>query len=1100
MPQAQDREIPLERLSGQHSGPADLDKRQRILSRLRRFGPGPAGWYADICTLLDEDLPLRSTGMLVSHLFRELESALREVLQPDAIRNDPTAGAGKRHVFEVQGVLDWLGIPADNPAAIVWLAEARKLHTYAHRVRMEQTPMDAAVRVRLAELEDMLDVVLDRFETRYVTVLQRLETLAAVRDPGKAHVKLLLNAFPQDYLTQERFFGLLDAPRWLPHLREYGFFSTPPAPETDDEARTVVFPAWPASTYLVRMTSVAPAGVAAIAEQIPSTDNPRVNLDLAEVALLLPSADAARLVPRAVEAIRGPYLIAPDRYAQLAVHCAQGGHTEQALAVMTALLQAAQHGGRIDDYDLQENLRSHNTTLARHLGAAWLEALTDSLASALLATGMDPDRAGGEDMSGVWFPVLDPGHGGMRSDDRALFTEAVRDTADHLAATDIRRVLSILESQPWLVFRRLRLHILQRHGAHAPDVVESVLTDPDQIASARSRREWALLARACASSLGPAALEGVLAVIDAGPDTERFVERLRSTSGGAEPPEQYVEQWAGAWQRDRYAALADVLPEQQLRRYRELCDSLGPAPSLDRIPHPLAWSAAEEEGSPENLAAMTATELISHARQFQPTPTRFGTNAEAFCSQLQAAATSQALIYQEDAPQFAELADDHLAAVLDGFRTALQTGQQLSWATILPLVQSAPSRPHTSDTGILHLAVARFVLAGLGLQNTQQIPTLLGDALWDVLESVWSAARSPQDDLDDDQQSVRDESVETALRAAVAWALWRREHGAAFQALFAALDTLLLDAAGTPAAPSASSIGRTVGSLITRLDALDPAWTRRRIEVLFNLDTALGRASWMAHLNTSSPTASVVSLLMEVYRTAARTPAVDSQDHRDLHRRLGDHLMAIYLAGLLGLDDESTMADYLYSSPAAGVQLASFLSEVVHDRNLPPDTRDRIMQWWTWRLTARDDSAHGPAPQPEEIHALIGPLARNDAFPVTWRLEQPSVALETTGSLGRDRRIYSFLAEAATDYLGPVLELMHRWVTTLDMYDYAPRIRENDIRAVLLAGLASPEHQELARDIINRATYRGHYQFAPLLTDTADQPGGPEPTHQQGGR
>jgi hypothetical protein len=426
--QAQDREVPLERLSEQHFGPVDLDRRQRILRRLRRFGPGPAGWYADICTLLDEDLPLRSTGMLVSHLFRELESALREVLLPDAIRNDPPAG--QRHVLEVQGVLDWLGIPADNPAAIVWLAEARKLHTYAHRVRMEQTPLDAAVRVRLAALEDMLDVVLDRFETRYVTVLQRLETLAAVRDPGKAHVKLLLGAFPQDYLTQERFFGLLDAPRWLPHLREYGFFSTPPAPETDDEARTVVFPAWPASTYLVRMTSVAPADVAAIAEQIPSTDNPRVNLDLAEVALLLPPADAACLVPRAVEAIRGPYLIAPDRYAQLAVHCAQGGHTEQALAVMAALLQAAQHGDRIDDDDLQEILRTHNAALTRHLGAPWLETLTSSLASTLLATGMDPDRAGGEDLSRVWYPVLDPGHGGMRSDDRALFTEAVRDTAE----------------------------------------------------------------------------------------------------------------------------------------------------------------------------------------------------------------------------------------------------------------------------------------------------------------------------------------------------------------------------------------------------------------------------------------------------------------------------------------------------------------------------------------------------------------------------------------------------------------------------------------------------------------------------------------------
>lgn len=1077
----------MERLSGQGPGPADLGRRQRILRRLRRFGPGPAGWYADICTLLDEELSLQSAGMLVSHLFRELESALREVLLPDDIRKDPTAGGRQRHVFEVQGVLDWLGIPADNPAAIVWLAEARKLHSYAHRVRMEQTPMDAAVRLRLAELEDMLDVVLDRFETRYITVLQRLETLAAVPNPGKAHMTLLLGAFPQDYLTQERFFGLLNTPGWLPHLDKHGFFSAPPAPETDDEARTVAFPAWPASTYLVRMTSVAPASVAAIAEQIPSTDNPRVNLDLAEVALQLAPADAARLVPRAVQAVRGPYLIAPDRYAQLAVHCAQGSHTEQALAVMAALLQAAQHGDRIDDYELQEILRTHSATLARHLGTAWLEALAGSLASALLATGMDPDRAGGEDLSGVWYPVLDPGYGGMRSDDRALFTEAVRDTADHLAASDIHRVLSILESQPWLVFRRLRLHLLQRHGANAPDVVESTLTDPDQIAAARSQREWALLARAYAASLRPAAFERVLAVIDAGPDTERFVERFRSTSGGAEPPEQYVEQWAGAWQRDRYAALADVLPEQQLRRYRELCESLGPAPSLDTITQPLALSEAEEEGSPENLAAMTAAELISHARQFQPTLSRFGTNAEAFCSQLQAAVTSQALNYQEDARQFTELADDHLAAVLDGFRTALQTGQQLSWATILPLARSATGRPHTSDTGTLHLAVARFVLAGLALQSTQQIPTLLGDALWDVLESVWNAARSPHDD---DQQAVRDESLETALQAAVAWALWRREHGAAFQVLFTALDTLVLDVAGTPAAPGASPVGRTVGSLITRLDALEPAWTRRRIKVLFNLDTALGRASWMAYLSSmSSLTESVVNLLMDAYRTAARTPAVDGQDHRDLHRRLGDHLMAIYLAGLLGLDDESTMADYLRSSPMAAVQLASFLSEVVHDRDLPPDTRDRIMQWWTWRLTARDDDANGPAPQPEELHTLIGPLARNEAFPVTWRLEQLSVVLETTGSLGRDRRIYSFLAEAATDHLGPVLELMHRWVTTLDMYDYAPRTREGDIRAVLLAGLASPEHQELARDIINRATYRGHYQFAPLLTDTYDQPG-----------
>jgi hypothetical protein len=62
------------------AGGVDAGRRERIRSRLSRFGPGPVGWFTDICTLLDQDLPLVSTGMLASHLFRELESAVREKL------------------------------------------------------------------------------------------------------------------------------------------------------------------------------------------------------------------------------------------------------------------------------------------------------------------------------------------------------------------------------------------------------------------------------------------------------------------------------------------------------------------------------------------------------------------------------------------------------------------------------------------------------------------------------------------------------------------------------------------------------------------------------------------------------------------------------------------------------------------------------------------------------------------------------------------------------------------------------------------------------------------------------------------------------------
>jgi hypothetical protein len=81
-------------------------------------------------------------------------------------------------------------------------------------------------------------------------------------------------------------------------LASAGFFRTPPAAVVDEQGRTVQFPVWPESEYLVRAAVQEPHRVAQIAEAIPATDNSRVSYDLIQVAAALPANLAVRLVPR----------------------------------------------------------------------------------------------------------------------------------------------------------------------------------------------------------------------------------------------------------------------------------------------------------------------------------------------------------------------------------------------------------------------------------------------------------------------------------------------------------------------------------------------------------------------------------------------------------------------------------------------------------------------------------------------------------------------------------------------------------------------------------------------------------------------------------
>src|SRR5262249_1000207 len=207
----------------------------------------------------------------VGHLLREVESAVRSVLEP------PNAGVGvkrDKHRAKIEAVLRELGIPLDDPVAEFWLGLAGDdnpdgLARRAHRAALDAPrPPHPAFLDLVGRVELVLDAVLERFETRYFEVFERLDALLAIATPTKENAKSIRNNFPGSYAVSSYFFSRATA-AWISPLKAEGFFRAPPAPQLDEDSGMLQLPPWPESQFLAQVASQAPIDVVDVAGGIP---------------------------------------------------------------------------------------------------------------------------------------------------------------------------------------------------------------------------------------------------------------------------------------------------------------------------------------------------------------------------------------------------------------------------------------------------------------------------------------------------------------------------------------------------------------------------------------------------------------------------------------------------------------------------------------------------------------------------------------------------------------------------------------------------------------------------------------------------------------
>ncbi|MEV7277585.1 hypothetical protein [Streptomyces sp. NPDC093111] len=1058
-------------------------RRERIHQRLQHLGPGPAALFEDMCRLVDHDFQLNSRSMLIFHLLRELESSVRAVLLPDEARVPREAGAGTAHKKAVEAILAALSIEKTSPAGKAWLKAVGTLQGRAHRRNLEHPQtVDADILERVDSLEGMLDAVLDAFEAHYLASVERLEALADIPEPTTADAQRLRKDFPQNQITWERFFSRLTTPAWLGPLRSAGFFADLPPVTVDDEGNQVSYLRWPASAYLARVAEADPEQVLVIARDVPETDNPFVNLDLVEAALRMPPAKAAKLAPRAATAARrSRELINPLRYAALVAHCAENSDQTPALGLMAALIDEAQSGGRLDEWEYEQILGHYAPRLAESVGLPWLEILADLLDQAS-GTPEEAASRSGMDMSRTYCPTLEQDRPHPYQLREARLTAAVRDAARRLLTSsraDLHAVLAVLDTYPWLIFRRLRLHVLEHHGDLTPALVSQALSDRQLARDDALALEWLRLARARCEQLEPEHRDVLIQIVREGPHTDTWKESHRRYAN-EEISDTKLRHLTDTWRRERYASIRPILPSDLQNDLQRLETEYGPADSLDDIKEPFVWTPPSSVSTDE-LAALNTTELVARVRAFTPSADWFTGQSEGdFAVQLRSAISQQARTHSSRSALFADLDDAYLVAALGGFTDAIRRGEDLDSEALVQLAATATERsasPRTHDI----LRESAQLLHGMLVRPTAQPIPDLAEAIWRTLTSTLRTTDLPAAGDTDHWSDPRAQ----ALRTMVTWARWRRTHDADFGRLFGVLDELT-EPDSLAGSPIADLIVTVVGERFAQLTDLDHDWADRHAYLLTGSEP-LARLAWEAYLEVSPNYRPAIELLLGAYRTAASTRTEDGTNRQEhLRIKLGSDILARYWGGLIELDGEdSIIRDYYANSSGEALkQLAwNIASDLRTGPDIPTAVIERVRLWWEWRKAMLAGAPVGPeSPERRELLDIPGALVGSGRFPATWCLDQLDDLLQTTGSFGRSTHVFRYLTSIVEDHTGPVLNLLQQCLASPSMDPWLPSLREVDISTLLRTGLQAPEHTILARGIINRAAARGYQQFRSLLT------------------
>lgn len=955
--------------------------------------------------------------------------------------------------------------------------------------------------------------------------------------PSPETIKKALAAIKRaaDY---EYFFDQLKSPDWIRPLWDAGMFRSPPEPIR--EGQYIRFPFWPESRYLVRMATRAPETVLEVALQIPPTENVRVHEDLVDVALQMPAALGARLVPKVKKWIELPYQMAlPEKLGTLVEHLAKGSQIEAALDLAKALLavlpdprateKAADERpyrlpleprARFNVWDYQEVLEKNVPELVSVAGEKALTLLCDLLDSAIRLSQRSEEDTGPEDYSYIWRSAIEDHEQNHLSGLRDFLVTAVRDAAKQIARADSSQVpllVEKLEQRWWHVFQRIALHLLRVFPDTAPRLVTERLLNPNLLDAVWCQNEYRHLLKKCFSLLSSEEGDRWLDLIEKGPPTNA----VATEAGESLSPEE-AEREALAWRREQLAPVLDSLPASWRSRHKEWVKDL--ATSTDFSPVSISWGSygPTSPKSTEDLRSMGMDDLVSFLRTWQWSGDPM-ISPEGLGRELTALVASEPERFAVHAGRFQGLDPTYVRAFLSGLRDAAKEKRPFSWPPLLELCRWVVQQPRETpgrksqyadlDPGWVWARKTSASLLSAGFESgPAEIPFDLRRIAWDVLKPITDDPEPTRDyeaqyggsNLDPATLSINTTRGE-AMHAVVRYTLWVRRHLGnepdGKERLERGLEEIPetrevleshLDLQQDPSFAIRSVYGRWFPWLVL----LDRKWAVANVPRIFPHDESLRdllNAAWETYIIFCEPYSNVFDVLYDEYKHAIGRLGTGGAQRRHLanpEERLAEHLMLLYWRGKLVLDEPDGLLTQFYAKALdalCGHALSTGGRHLYKTKGaIPSESLARLIALWKQRLNVAQADA-SPSSHAAEL-AAFGWWFASAKFDDTWALDQLTQVLNLRPSeivprmRGVDHLVAERLAKLVENNPRQVVRCL-RLMVEGDVEGWRIRSWREHVRTILDTARQNPdmETRQAAEDLVHRLGARGHFDFRDLL-------------------
>lgn len=1078
------------------------------------IGEGPAAFYRDACQILDaeaglppqvvrgpseisDDVPsppqrLVAAAHLVGHLFREIESAIRDVLLPAGART----GQRQQHRSEIDAILTAYELDQDATLVEAWyrLTGESNLARQAHRDDLARPrALDDTARRAFSDAEAVFDVVLGRFEERFHEMLGFVEELVAKHPPTKADLDSLRKRVPNNLITRHYFFSNATDPAWLNLLADDRAFESPPEPMLDEGNDSPVMQPWPETQYLARMAAVPElqVRVAEIALAVPPTQNFRVHEDLADVVLALPVPLALQFVDRASTWCRDPWFSrVADKIGTLIEHFLDAGEIDAALLLAGVLFDPECRPDPLSGHEASEYeqcLQRLAPSLVRVGGLRALEVLTSCLVKLLRGAGAS-DQGDREDFSDLWRPAIEPG-----GNSRQALIDAVRDGAEAVCNADpsqLGPVVRFLESVESPVLDRIALHLLRVAPDVPVDLVAPHLLDRDRLDNSNLWHEYTLLAQ---SRLGDLALDDQAQIVRW--EVERRVELATEIgSGEVEEPETRDRRARASehWALERFRG---VLPDEFRARHEELEREFG------RAEHPefLSYHGGVQVGWPspktaEELRAFSVEGLIAYLKEWTPGNGFMSPSREGLAQELGNLVAAEPERFAATSRSFRELHPSYVQGLLGGLNGAVRKKREFDWEPVLGLCAWAMEQTTPAGSGKqladgpdlwarVRSEVARLLDHGF-LASAHELPFELRDQAWAIVEEL---ANDPDPTPEQEAVSVRSDSSAynlaintirgTAVGAAVQYGLWVRRHLGERSSNFDSLPELrsLLATHLNPSVDPSLAVRSVYGRCLPGIHLLDPGWTAAHLGQILPIEGALEhyrQAAWSAYILYCRPYDEVFPVLRDEYSYAINKLGEPlDQTPRSPSERLAEHLMVLYLRGQIDLNDDLLAGFFLQATEATRQHAMRFVGRVLRGNDdLEVALKARATALWESRTADRD------------VATIFGWWFAASSLDAGWRIVQLERVLSINPVVEPDHGVFDQFQVLVLQYPLLVLACVRRMIEgAANRWKIFSWRRE--LRGVLEAALRS-ENPEVTREagaIIGLLVARGETDYRTLL-------------------